>query len=139
MSNSNPKLVVGFIPYGKLTSKYLPYFLPSLKKQTFKDYKIIVIDNSEEEDNENVKYIKENYSEMKIERPGKNIGFAKANNLIINRAVNLGAGYVMIINPDMILEPEAIERMVEVMEKDKELGSVCPKIYQWNFKKQEKC
>ena len=72
MTEHNTKLLVGFITYGKLTSKYLPYFLPSLKKQTFKDFKIIVVDNSEEEDNENIKYIKENYPEMKIERPGEN-------------------------------------------------------------------
>ena len=50
------KLVVGFIIYSTSAAKYLPYFLDSLKEQTFKDFKIIVADNNEEQENANKQY-----------------------------------------------------------------------------------
>ena len=59
------KLVIGFIAYNELTAKYLPYFLTSLKEQSFKDFSILVADNSEAEDNKNKDYIK-NRSFLKI-------------------------------------------------------------------------
>ena len=60
------RLYIGFITYGENTAKYLPYFLPSLKNQTFKDFKILAIDNSEIQENDNAKYIKENFSEIDL-------------------------------------------------------------------------
>jgi len=80
MENSKVKLVIGFITYGKATAKYLPYFLPSLTGQDFRDShrfggasKIIVFDNSNEEENENIKYLNEKFSEIEIMRDGKNL------------------------------------------------------------------
>ena len=51
-------LTIGFITYGKSAAKYLPYFLPSLQKQTFQDFQILVIDNNEEQDHESNQLIK---------------------------------------------------------------------------------
>lgn len=127
-------LVIGFITYGENTAKYLPHFLPSLIKQTFGDYKIVVVDNSEKNENENSLYITKNYRDIEIISSQSNIGFAKANNDIIRRAKELDAKYVMILNPDMILEPTAIEKMLEALNCDDKLGSVCPRIYKWDFK-----
>ena len=133
MESNNIKLVIGFITYGKSTAKYLPYFLPSLKNQEFKDFSILCFDNSEEEANENVKYIKENYLEIEIMRMGNNLGFAKAYNKMIERASELSAEYFLALNPDIKLESDAVLNMIKVLENGKELGSVCPKILQWNF------
>ena len=141
MIHEKIKLIIGFITYGKLTAKYLPYFLSSLKNQAFKDFKILVIDNSETKDNDNAKYIKRNYSfdysqnrpEIEIEWPGSNIGFAKAYNRMIKKAIEIGAKYFLVINPDIILEPDAILKLVNAMDNNDKLGSVCPKIRQWDF------
>lgn len=132
------KLVVGFITYGKSTAKYLPFFLPSLMAQTHKSFKIIAIDNTEEEENENRKYIKDNFPEIEFKWAGGNIGFAKAHNKIIKKAAQRGASLFLMLNPDMILEREAIQKMVETIEADGNLGSVAPKIFQWDFKENKK-
>lgn len=121
-------LTIGFITYGKSTAKYLPYFLSSLKNQTFADFNIIAFDNTENLDNENIDYIKKNYPGIEILRAGENIGFARAYNKMIGKAVEAGAEYFLAINPDIILEPDAVEKMVKAMNNNKDLGSVCPKI-----------
>ncbi|MEA3463693.1 MAG: glycosyltransferase, partial [Patescibacteria group bacterium] len=90
-------LIIGFITYGKSTAKYLPYFLPSLKKQTFNNFKIIAFDNTENSDNENINYIKNNHPELEILRAGENIGFARAYNRMINKAVEMNAEYFLAI------------------------------------------
>lgn len=127
------KIVIGFITYGKMTSKYLPYFLESLSKQSFRDFKISAIDNSEEENNENSRFIKMNYPLIDLGWPGSNIGFASAHNKMIKKAGISGAEYYLAINPDVILEADALERMMDCFEYDSDIGSVSPKIYKWDF------
>jgi len=171
MNDIKSKIYIGFITYGNQTAKYLPYFLPSLKNQTFKDFKILAIDNSEELDNENAKYIKNNFTplnkvagevnqknidiadglkpladskylmgfpEINLRWAGENLGFAKAFNLMIKKAVENGAEYFLALNPDMILEAEAIEELVRVARTDETIAAVQPKILKWNFSENKK-
>ncbi|MCK5415992.1 glycosyltransferase [Candidatus Parcubacteria bacterium] len=137
MSN---KLTIGFITYGKSTSKYLPFFLPSLKNalDEIHDYKIIVQDNTDKEENENKKYIKENYPEIDFEWSGKNIGFARAYNKLIKKAEKLDSEYFLVINPDVLLDKNAILKMIEALEDNDNLGSVAPKILKWDFENNKK-
>lgn len=128
------KLFIGIVVFEQVTAKYLSYFLPSLKAQTFKDYKVVAIDNSKEKDDENLIYIKNNLPEIDLKWAGKNLGFAKAYNLMIQQAVDGGAKYFLALNLDMILEPDMITRLFEAAEKRPELGSAAPKILRWNFK-----
>jgi hypothetical protein len=138
MTNERKKLVVGFIAYSEGTAKYLSYFMPSLKNQTYKDFKIICHDNSEHADNPNVNFLKQNYPQVEILRGEGNLGFAKAYNRLIARAFEDQAEYFLAVNPDMILEPEAIARLINTMESDAALGSASPLVLRWNFAKQEK-
>lgn len=132
------RLYVGFITYGDLTAKYLSYFLPSLKNQTFKDFKIIAVDNSEAAVNENAYYIQNNFPEIDLKRPGDNLGFAKAFNLMINSAVKDKADYFLALNPDMILEDEALAKLIAAMDNDSNLGSATAKILKWDFPNRKK-
>ena len=138
-SKQNMKLAIGFITYKEITAKYLPYFLPSLFKALAGDidYKIFCWDNSEN-DKSNIEFIVSNYPEIKIIKSEKNIGFAAAYNKMIDEAKKLGAEYFLVINPDTILELEAIKNFVEVMEKDKTLGSASPKVLKWDFSEDKK-
>jgi len=135
MKQENPKLVIGFIAYGRLTGKYLPYFLPSLESQTFTDFKVVILDNSENRENQNKKYLHDHHSNLDIEYHfvGENIGFAGAYNKIIKKAFALGAKYLLVVNPDVILDAKTIQRMVDTLDKDGKLGSVSPKILKWDF------
>lgn len=127
------KIIIGFITYGEATAKYLPYFIPSLKAQTYQDFKIMAFDNSERPDNENAAYLKNNYPEIVPVWSGKNLGFARAFNLMISRAIADGARYFLALNPDMIIEVNFIEEIVNATALEERIGAVAPKILKWNF------
>ena len=111
----------------------MPFFLLSLQKQTFQDFKILVFDNSGNSGNNNVKYIQKNYPQFEIISQNKNLGFAGAYNLMIKRALEIGSEYFLALNSDMILEPDAILKMLKIIDFDKNFASVAPKILKWNF------
>ncbi len=128
------KIAVGFITYNDHTAKYLSYFLPSLKQslEFSKDFFVLVVDNSDQDYLKNQQYIQNNFPEIKYYRAEKNLGYGRAYNLMIKQAKEAGADYFLVINPDVILDAEAVKLMVEALKKDY-LGSVAPKILQWNF------
>ena len=134
-SGSRKLLVVGFILYREFTAKYLPYFLPGLTAQADCgcELKILAVDNSEEEDNENAEYIKKNYPDIELKWAGANIGFARAYNRMIRRAKESGAAYFLTLNPDMVLEADAIKSLTALLEGDDRLGAVSPKVRRWDF------
>ncbi|MDD4902469.1 MAG: glycosyltransferase family 2 protein [Patescibacteria group bacterium] len=131
------KVCIGFIIFGDHTAKYLPFFLPSLKNQTEQNFKIIVFNNGEADD-ENVKYLRANFPEIEIRGGGVNLGFAAAYNQMITSASLNRADYFLMTNPDLILEPDVLEKLAQRLDSDKELGSACPKILKWNFANNEK-
>ncbi|MBU4216964.1 glycosyltransferase family 2 protein [Candidatus Parcubacteria bacterium] len=128
------KLIIGTITYNNSTVKYLPDFFDSLKKQTFTDFKLLVADNSEMEENENKKYM-DNVADLNFDFwwNKENLGFGRAYNKIIKRAIEFGADYFLVINPDVKLTETALEKMVSVLDADSSLGSVSPKILKWDF------
>jgi len=121
------------LTYNHASAKYLPIFLESLRDQTFKDFKILTMDNSDEKENKNSKYIRENYPEVDIEWSGENLGFAKGQNKLIKKADKLGADYYMVLNPDTVLEKNTLEILVKEIERNGEYASISPKILKWDF------
>lgn len=128
-----PKVAIGFITYEEATAKYLPEFLKSLQEQTFSDYQISAIDNSEQADNANQQFIKTNYPAIDLVYANANLGFAKAYNRLIARAVDYQAEYFFIINPDTILEPNVLEKLINTLKANQQIGAVSPKVFCWDF------
>lgn len=134
-NNASAKVYIGFITYNDGTAKYLPYFLSSLKHQAYENIEILAIDNSEEEDNGNSRFIKNNYPKIDFKRSGENIGFAKGYNQMIQKAIDSGAKYFLALNPDMILEADSISQLLDAMASDDKIAAVQPKILKWDFEK----
>jgi len=130
-----PKIIIGGILYNKDkygTDKYLKYFLGSIKKQDYQNIKIIFVDNSPEKNNLNSKFLSK-YPEIEIIYPGENTGFAKANNIMIKRAIELGADYFVASNVDMIYDANAISELVNAVIKTPQVASAACKIKRWDF------
>jgi GT2 family glycosyltransferase len=138
MDNSKVKLVIGFITYQAHTLGYLPAFIESLKSQSFKEYKIMVQDNSEQHNSDNFKYLLEHCPEADPVWSRGNIGFGRAYNMMFRKAMAQGVKYFLTVNPDMILDQEMVGRLVQAMDKDPMLGSASPRIFRWNFTANEK-
>ncbi|MFN3301467.1 MAG: glycosyltransferase, partial [Patescibacteria group bacterium] len=94
--------------------KFLSECLNSIFNQTYKDFSILIIDNASNDGT--IEFIKENYPTLNILRNSKNLGFATAHNQGLRLFEN--SPYVLLINPDVILEKDWLEKILSVIEKD---------------------
>ncbi|EKD49807.1 MAG: glycosyl transferase family 2 [uncultured bacterium] len=94
----------------------------------------VIVDNSP-----NLKISKQIKKTFPKERyiPSKvNVGFAKGVNWGIN---NTTTEYVMILNPDIVMQDLAIEKMLNYMEKHKDVALIAPKLIYGDGTVQESC
>ena len=98
--------------------------LESIKKTTgFKDVEVIVVDNASTD--KSVEAIKDQFPQVKILRKSINTGFAKAN----NQGIKVASGeYIMLLNSDTLVKPEALLRLVEFMDAHPRAGILAPQL-----------
>lgn len=137
------KLAIGFITYNESSAPYLPYFLESLGTALdlakLSDSLILAFDNSDSHSLINGEIISQFLSkrrDLRIEqlRAGKNIGFARAYNLMIKEALAQGAEYFLVINPDIILNKDSLQLLMKEIGQRSDLAAVAPRIMSWDFK-----
>ena len=98
--------------------------LNSLKKTTYPNIEVIVIDNGS--DNDESILIKKKFGNfVNSIRINKNLGFTGGNNFAIKKA---SGKYVILLNNDTEVEKDFIEPLVEVMENDMKVSVAQPKI-----------
>lgn len=107
--------------------RFLKDCLESLRGQTYKNFKIILVDNGSGDDS--VRFVKENFPEIEIIQLEKNTGFAYPNNLGIQKAfVDENIKYIITLNNDTKVDPKYIEEMVSCANSQLAVGSVQPKV-----------
>ena len=105
--------------------------IESLKKITYSNYKIIVVDNNSL-DNSGQK-IKQRFCEDIIYIPSdENLGFAGGNNLGIEYALKQNCDYVLLLNNDTLVEPDFLEPLLQVFKEEHSVGAVGGKIFHWS-------
>jgi GT2 family glycosyltransferase len=109
--------------------KLLEKFLPSVIETNYKNIEFVVIDNDSSDDS--VKFLKENYPQIAIVQNQKNFGFAGGYNEGLN---SVEADYFMILNSDVEVPSNWLLPLVQMMEKDTQIGVVQPKII-WEVRK----
>ncbi len=87
------------------------------------DVKIIVVDNNSKDGSREM--ISLNFPEVSVINSGDNIGFGRANNLGISFAET---PLIMVLNPDTLVMEDTLERMIEFMETNPEVGALGCKI-----------
>lgn len=130
-----PKLAIGFIIYGQSSAKYLEQFLPSLLQAVANcglEVLIMAYDNGPEGYADNHQLLS-NYPQVTILGSGHNLGFAQSNNVMIDLAIESGANYFLTINPDTLLDVNALTQLVQTLELNQALGSASPKLLRWDF------
>ena len=83
--------------------------------------KIIVIDNTNDE--EFKEYLESKFLNLKCILSTKNLGMGTANNLGIK---NTNTDYALILNPDVVLESNAIHEIINASANIKEFGLIAP-------------
>jgi len=102
--------------------------LEHVKKITYTDYEVIVVDNGSEGDD--VRALKDKYEGyIHIIENDRNYGFAKGNNIGIKYALeNFDPQYLMLLNNDTIVDPEFLTELTGVAESDETIGSCQSKL-----------
>ena len=102
--------------------------LDSVRKLSYANYEVIVVDNASPNDNPDK--IKENFPEVNLIKSAENLGFAGGNNLGVKQAKG---EYLLFINNDTIVPPNFIQPLVETLQKNNRIGMVSPKIkFHWD-------
>ena len=84
--------------------------LTSLWQSTIKSVPV-VIDNASSDGS--VEYIRKNYPEVVLFPQKKNLGFGQANNVGFKYALEHDADYVLLLNQDAALHPDALELLLQ--------------------------
>ena len=102
--------------------------LESLRKITYPNYEVIVIDNGSKGDDARI--LGEKFgSYINLIQNDKNYGFAKGCNIGIKDALTRGADYVLLLNNDTVVVPDFLEELVKVAQNNAKAGIVGGKIY----------
>lgn len=84
---------------------------------------IIVVDNNSIDGSQNL--VREKYPEVKLIVNKENIGFSKANNIALKQ---INSKYVLILNPDTVLEEGTFQKLIDFVENHPDTGVVSSKL-----------
>ncbi len=99
---------------------YLELCLSSVKRATCGlDAEIIVIDNASTDGS--LSMLEQNFPEVDVIANQKNLGFARANNQGVRKALGK---YICILNPDTMLPEDCFVELVAFAERQKKMGAI---------------
>ena len=100
--------------------------LASLERNSYPDIDIIVVENASTDDT--VEAVRAAHPEVRIIENPANLGYAGGNNTGIEAALRENYEYILVLNNDTIVDPDAIARLVRLAERHPEAGIVAPVI-----------
>lgn len=117
------------------TSSLLAQCLRSIEKSKIRlDYEIIVVDNNSLDGA--LEMLDADFPNVKVIANRENIGFPKA----VNLGVNASRGrYLLLLNPDITVLPNSLEKMIAYLDLKKEIGVLGPKLINPNGTLQNSC
>ncbi|MDB5058671.1 MAG: hypothetical protein JWO59_2143 [Chloroflexi bacterium] len=99
----------------------------SLRLSSQRSHHIVVVDNASTDDSE--QHIRREYPDITVIQSGANIGYAGGNNLGIKLGLDNGAKYILLINPDVRIDPRGLELLVNMAENDPAIAAMSPTIW----------
>lgn len=117
------KVIVVIVTYNG--AKWLKKCFQSLEQSHYEN-NIIVVDN---DSSDNSVEIIQSFPKIQLIQSTENLGFGKANNLGIQKALEIGADYVFLLNQDTWVFPETISNLVEVAATNEKYGIISPLHY----------
>lgn len=106
--------------------------LESLRKITYPNYEVIVMDNASSGDD--VRILREQYGEyIHVIANDQNYGYPEGNNIGMRYALGKGADYLLLLNNDTVVDSEFLTEMVKVAESDPSIGIAGSKVYYYHY------
>ena len=102
---------------------HLRQYLPSVLQNTPAEVRIVVADNGSTD--ASVEFVEHYYPDVEIVQLDRNYGFAEG----YNRALQeVEADYYVLLNSDIEVTPQWIEPLVAMLDENKEVAAVAPKL-----------
>lgn len=101
----------------------LSRYLPSLLNNEYQPLDVTVVDNNSSDGS--VRYLEENFPEVKVMANDENQGFSRANNLA---AAESDSDYLWFVNSDVRVESDSLKKLIEVLEENPQAAIVVPQI-----------
>jgi len=119
---------VGIIIVTYNSSRELLSNLEAVTKQTYKNYKVYIVDNCSNDQTLNLinNYLKNSSISIKLITNSTNAGYAGGNNIGIKKSISEGCEYSFILNPDMILDKHCLELLVNRIKNNSSIACVGP-------------
>ena len=118
----SPRVQIGIVTFN--SGEHLRACLESVKAQEFKDFGVWLWDNgSTDETSEIIAAYRGFLSSEQVSEI--NMGFCSAHNRLIESG---NSDYVLVLNPDVVLEPHFIEVLVRELDRDPSAGSATGKL-----------
>ena len=113
------KLVISIVTWNSASS--IENCIKSILEQSYSGFKLIIVDNASKDETANV--IK-SFRDDRIEFVQKqdNTGFCGGHNYSI---ANSDSEYVLLVNPDIIMSTDYVERALAVIRSENKIGTVC--------------
>jgi GT2 family glycosyltransferase len=119
------RVLIGIVSYN--SSRHLETCFSSLQRQTYRNFTISLWDNASTDATARV--LEKHPGVLDYVYFSKNnIGFCAAHNRLISSTLS---EYVLVLNPDIILEPNFLEILVQKMDEDPSAGSATGKLLRW--------
>jgi GT2 family glycosyltransferase len=100
--------------------------------QTHKDFNVVAVISGNDDGGKEL--LAQKFPQVEIIDPGFNIGFAAGHNLVFER---YQSNFFQLVNPDLILEPSYVERMLKAFD-DPKVGAATGKLLRYDFGKNQK-
>jgi GT2 family glycosyltransferase len=117
-----PKVAV--IVLGFNSGQWLKDCFNSLEKTKYPNRELIFVDNHSQDNS--VQLVKSNFPSVQVVQNEKNLGFAEGNNQGIRLALEQGADYIALVNPDVKVSSDWLDKTVSVGESFDEVGVLTP-------------
>lgn len=101
--------------------------LDSVGQLAYPHVHIIVVDNGSTDGS--VDRIRARYPALDLLALDSNLGYAAGNNLGLQRALELQADYILILNNDTLVAPDLLSRLIELAEASPRIGMLGPLMY----------
>jgi GT2 family glycosyltransferase len=113
------KLVVSIVTWN--SAETISACISSVLSQSFSEFDLIIVDNNSKDETCN---LIEKFSDarIKLHKKSENTGFCGGHNFSIHHSES---EFVLLVNPDIVLSPNYIDKAVHAIQKDVSIGTIC--------------
>ncbi len=125
-----PKLSINLVTWNG--ANYLPLLFRSLRAQTYTDFEIVAIDNDSHDATAEIltKELATLGRPYRLHVNLENKGFVGGHNQALQASKS---DYVLLLNQDIYLQPDCIEKLVALLEAESTAAAVAPRLMKWEW------